>query len=138
MKKPRFRNVFMVGGSIIILAYLLYSDPSEGSLTLTFLAQLATPVIAVLFAHLARKALFDYLDMGTLYEKAKESATGSGLTFAGICIVIAALLGMFGSKVYAQSVTTYVPPAAIAQMPVLKQEASTYYPEHPKPISLLA
>ena len=58
----RFRNIFTLGGTLVIMAYLYISDPNDGGLTLPFLAKLATPVIAVFFAHWARKALFDYLD----------------------------------------------------------------------------
>lgn len=134
----RQRNIFMVGGTIAIIAYLLTTDPNNSTgLTLTFLAQLATPVIAVWFAHLARKALFDYLDMGELWEKAKESATGSGLVFLGICIVIFGLLGLFGSQVYAQDVRTYIPNQANTHVVTLKSEQLKYWNSHPKPGSLL-
>lgn len=134
----RFRNIFLVLGSIAIVAYLYVTDPNPGyGRTVVFLGTLATPVIAVFFAHLARKALFDYLDMGQLYRKAKETATGSGLVFLGICIVVFGLLGLFGSNVNAQEVRTYVPTAALAHLPTLKSEVAKYYPNHPKPISLL-
>lgn len=133
----RFRNLFLVLGSFVVLAYLLWSDPNEGNSTITFVAQLATPVIAILFAHLGRKALFDYIDLSILYRKAKETATGAGLTFLGICIVIFGLLGLFGSKVFAQDVRTYIPEQAVIHLPTLKQEANTFYVEHPKKNSLL-
>ncbi len=134
----RFRNVFLVLGSVAIVAYMYISDPNPGyGRTLVFLASLATPVVAVLFAHFARKALFDYLDMGQLYRKAKETATGSGLVFLGVCIVVFGLLGLFGTQVNAQEVRTVVPQAALVHLPTLKQEVATYYPNHPKPTSLL-
>jgi uncharacterized membrane protein len=128
----RFRHLFLVGGTAAIVSYLMISDPNEGDLTLVFLAKLATPVIAVLFAHLARKALFDYLDMGTIYKKAKETATGAGLTFLGICIVIFGLLSLFGSQVYAQDVRTYIPTQAHTHMPTLVAEQKQYWNDHPK------
>ena len=133
MKFFRFRNIFLILGSLAVVAYLLVSDPDKGSLTLSFLAQLATPVIAVAFAHLARKALFDYIDMGNLYRKAKETATGSGLTFLGICIVIFGLLGLFGSQVYAQDVTTYIPQQAQTHVHTLVKEQERLWADHPKP-----
>jgi hypothetical protein len=129
----RFRYLFLVGGTAAIVSYLMISDPNEGDLTLVFLAKLATPVIAVLFAHLARKALFDYLDMGTIYKKAKETATGAGLTFLGICIVIFGLLSLFGAQVYAQDVRTYIPTQAHIHMPTLVSEQKKYWEDHPKP-----
>ena len=133
----RFRNLFMIGGSLIIMIYLYISDPNGGDLTLPFLAKLATPVIAVFFAHWARKALFDYLDMGELLERARSSATGAGLAFLGICIVIFGLLGLFGSQVYAQDVGTYIPAQAHQHLPVLKAEQERLWADHPKLVTFL-
>ena len=132
----RFRNIFTLGGTLVIMAYLYISDPNDGGLTLPFLAKLATPVIAVFFAHWARKALFDYLEMGILYRKAKETATGAGLVFIGICIVMFGLLSLFGSQVYAQDIRTYVPPQAIQHLPTLKNEQERLWAEHPKASTL--
>lgn len=134
----RFRNIFTVGGTIIIVLYLYYSDPNGGDLTIPFLAKLATPIVAVFFAHWARKALFDYLNMGELYKKAQTTATGAGLTFLGVCIVIFGLLGLFGSQVYAQDIKTYIPQQAFQHLPTLVREQNTLWPEHPKPTPLLA
>lgn len=133
----RFRNLFTLGGTFIIMVYLYVSDPNGGDLTLPFIAKLATPVIAVFFAHWARKALFDYLDMGQLYKKAKETATGAGLAFLGLCIVIFGLLSLFGSQVYAQDVRTYIPEQAVQHLPTLKKEQVKYWATHPKQSTLL-
>lgn len=133
----RFRNVLLIGGTLVIWAYLIVSDPNGGGLTLPFFAKLATPVIAVLFTHLARKALFDYIDLGAFAKKARETATGAGLVFLGICIVIMGLLGLFGSQVYAQDVNTYIPKQAIQHIPTLVKEQQLLWPNHPKPGPLL-
>lgn len=133
----RFRNIFTLGGTIIIVLYLYFSDPNGGDLTIPFLAKLATPIVAVFFAHWARKALFDYLNMGELYKKAQSTATGAGLAFLGICIVIFGLLGLFGSQVYAQDIKTYIPPQAFQHLPTLVKEQNTLWPEHPKLTPLL-
>ena len=101
MKHLRFRNFFLVGGTIIVSAFLVYSDPNGGALTATLASQLATPIIAVWFAHLARKALFDYVDLGELIEKARESAVGAAIIFSSICLIIYGLLGLFGGQVRA-------------------------------------
>lgn len=132
-KVMRFRNLFTIGGTLAIIAYLVLSDPAGGSLTLPFLAKLATPIIAVFFAHWARKALFDYLDMGELCRKAKETATGAGLAFLGLCIVIFGLLSLFGSQVYAQDVRTYIPTQAYQHIPTLRSEQERLWSDHPKP-----
>lgn len=133
----RLRKVVLIGGSLLIVAYLFLSDPNDGELTIPFLAKLATPIIAVWFAHIARKALFDYLDMQAIAKKARETATGSGLVFLGICIVIFGLLGLFGSQVYAQDVNTYIPPQAYQHLPIVQQEKDKYWPLHPKPQPLV-
>lgn len=146
----RHRNIFMIGGSLIVLLFLLISDPNIGSLnipfltglpigstTLTFLAKLATPVIAVWFAYMSRKALFDYLEMAALYRKAKETATGAALVFVGVCIVMFGLLGLFGSQVYAQNVATYIPKQALIHLPTLVEQQKLYWADHPKQNTLL-
>ena len=138
MKYFRFRNLFMVGGSLIVMLYLFLSDPNGGNLTIPFLAKLATPIIAVFFAHWARKALFDYLDMEQLYRKARETATGAGLAFVGLCIVIFGLLSLFGSQVYAQDVKTYIPVQATQHLPTLRSEQVSLWSDHPKLVILPA
>jgi len=109
-----------------------WSDPNDGALTATLAAQLATPIIAVWFAHLARKALFDYTDMGDLYRKSKETALGAAISFLAMCMVIFALLGLFGRQVQAQDVTTYIPEQAKIHLPTLKEEQRTFWVSHPK------
>lgn len=98
-KMTRFRNWFLLGGSIVVLLALVLTDPSGGSMTLILAQQLATPVLAVAFAHLARKALFDYLDLETLINKAKNSEVGAGLVFLGVSVIIYGLLGLFGAQI---------------------------------------
>lgn len=128
----RLRKMVLWGGSLLVVLYLVVSDPNDGQLTIPFLAKLATPIIAVWFAHIARKALFDYLDMALLAKKARETATGSGLVFLGICIVIFGLLGLFGSQVYAQDVVTYIPPQAQQYLPLVQAEKDQLWTNHPK------
>jgi len=132
----RFRNIFMIGGTLIIMVYLYLSDPNGGNLTIPFLAKLATPIVAVWFAHLARRALFDYADMESLLKKARETATGAGLAFIGLCIIIYGLLSLFGSQVYAQPVNTYIPEQARQHLPTLQLEKDRVWPTHPKPHTL--
>lgn len=128
----RFRNLVTLGGTLIVMFYIWFSDPNGGDLTIPFIAKLATPIVAVFFAHWARKALFDYLNMGDIYQKAMNTATGAGLVFLGVCIVIFGLLGLFGSQVYAQDVRTYIPPQANLHLPALIREQQVFWPDHPK------
>lgn len=129
----RKRNLVLIGGSFLVIAFLYHTDPNDGALTASFLQQLTTPIVAVWFAYAARKALFDYVDMEELYQKAKDSATGAGITFLGICVVFFALLGLFGSA-KASEVTTYVPTKAAVYIPVVKAEQKALWVNHPKTI----
>lgn len=122
----------MIGGSLAVLLASYFSDPNGGALTLTWLLQLTTPIVAVWFAYLSRHALFDYLDMEELLEKAKESAIGSAIAFAGICIVIFGLLGLFGASAKAQEVSKYVPVKAHVYLPTVASEQYRLWPTHPK------
>ena len=133
----RFRNIFMIGGTLIVLLYLFISDPNGGNMTLPFMAKLATPIVAVWFAHLARRALFDYADMELLLKKARETATGAGLSFLGLCVIIYGLLSLFGSQVYAQSAETYIPKQAYEHLPTLQLEKDKIWATHPKLHTLL-
>jgi Na+/proline symporter len=136
----RFRNIILVVGSLITLIALLVSDPTQGAMTATTLITLATGFIAVGFAHLVRKALFDYVDMKELFEKAKKSSIGAGIAFAGICIVIFGLLGLFGNQARAEvkapmvsqsSVYTVVPDAARTHLPTLVSVKKDVWDDHP-------
>ena len=95
----RFRHVFLLGGSLLILFSLFLSDPNGGAMTFVMFQQLATPVMAVGFAHLARRALFDYMDLEKLMEKAMETSQGAAVAFAGVSLIIYGLLGLFGGQV---------------------------------------
>lgn len=92
----RFRNIFLLIGVPIVMAALLFTDVDKGASTAIWLLGLSTGIIAAAFAHIARKGLFDYIDMGEFANKAKETSLGSSIVFLGMCIVIAALLGIFG------------------------------------------
>jgi len=118
----RFRYWFMGFGSAAILAALLLTDPDKGLMTGMLVLALVTPALAVAFAHLARRGLFDYLDM----EKLANEANEKGLVFLGVCIVIAALLGLFG-----RSAQAAVPAQAHQYLPTLGAEVSRIWPGAP-------
>lgn len=122
----RFRYLFMGFGSAAILATLLATDPDKGLMTGMLVLALATPVLAVAFAHLARRGLFDYLDMQKVAERAQEGPTGAGLVFLGVCVVIFGLLGLFG-----RSAQAAVPPQAHQYLPTLRAELDRTWPGAP-------
>jgi hypothetical protein len=57
---------------------------------------LITPVLVLTLAHISRKALFDYIDLKVVF----ENAIGSGLVFLGVCLVLTALLSLFGTALF--------------------------------------
>lgn len=135
MKKPRFRTMFMIVGSILVLAALFATDPDNGLTTGMLLLSLVTPVLAVLFVHLARKAMHDYpeADARRLFGKAGESPVGAGLALVALSIVAFGLMGLFGSVARAQDVSTYIPPAAKQHQLSFKIEQLNHWPDHPRP-----
>jgi hypothetical protein len=131
----RFRHVFMLGGSALVLAALYLTDPDRGITTSMLLLSLVTPVLAVAFAHWARKACHDYLeaDAQRLFGKAGESPEGSGLALIALSIVFMALTMLFSGAVRAQDVRTYIPAQAEQFRPMLAIEYRTHWTDHPKP-----
>lgn len=125
----RFRYLFILGGSAAVLAALLLTDPDQGVSTAMLLLGVVTPLIAVLFAHLARKALHDYpeADARKLFAMAGGSPIGAGLALVALAIVISALLGLFGRAAHAHEIH----PRALALAPSLKAEVDQHWPDIP-------
>lgn len=131
----RFRHLFLIGGSALVLAALYLTDPDQGITTGMLLLSLVAPILAVGFAHLARKALHDYpeADARQLFKKAGEDPVGAGLALVALAIVAYGLLALFGGAARAQDVRTYIPPAAEAYRITLKTEQAQHWREHPLP-----
>lgn len=129
----RFRSLFLTFGSAVILAVLFVTDPDNGLLTGLWTLQIARGIVAVAFAHFARKALFDYLeaDLQTLFAQARQSPTGAGLALIAVSIVIFGLLALFGGNARAE-----VPTRAHTYIPVLKSVQVAQWPDHPYPTLL--
>lgn len=94
----RFRHLFLIGGSALVLTALYLTDPDKGLTTGMLLLSLVTPILAVGFTHLARKALHDYTDADarSLFRKAGEDPVGAGLALVALAIVTYGLLALFG------------------------------------------
>lgn len=140
MRLLRFRHLFMIGGSALVLAALYLTDPDRGITTSMLVLSLVTPILAVAFAHLARKAMHDYpeADARSLFSKAGEHPIGAGLALIALAIVAYGLLGLFGSIARAQDVRTYIPPAAEQYRAMFSAEQRTHWPDHPRPEALPA
>lgn len=107
-KLTRPRTVILTGASILASYFLVYTDPTGGAITKAFAIGVITCFIAVLLAHIARKGILDYksADMSALFEKARQSSTGSGLALIAIAIILSGLFGLFGSAVNAGELPT--------------------------------
>lgn len=103
MKKLRFRHIYTIIGSLIVLLAWLGTDPDLGLIsglpfgasTLAMIVILSKSVLYVALLHYSRKALLDYLDLKTLLVKASESSQGAGLAMiavAGIMISISLVI----------------------------------------------
>ena len=134
----RFRHLFLVGGSALVLAALYLTDPDKGITTGMLVLSLVTPVLAVGFAHLARKALHDYpeADARRLFAKAGEHPVGAGLALVALAIVAYGLLALFGNIARAQDVRTFIPAAAEVHRATLAAEQRAHWPDHPRPALL--
>lgn len=92
----RFRNIYMVLGSILTLMVLFFSDPDGGFITnlpfgagtLTILIVLVSSVLYVGFLHLSRRALIDYIDLSKLFGKAAQTPEGAGLAIVGVGLIM--------------------------------------------------
>jgi hypothetical protein len=131
----RFRHLFLVGGSALVLAALYITDPDNGVTTGMLMLSLVVPILAVGFAHLARKALHDYpeADARRLFAKAGEDPVGAGLALVALAIVAYGLLALFGGAARAQDVRTYIPPQAEQYRVTLSTERLKHWQDHPRP-----
>jgi len=125
----RHRHVFILGGSLAVLAALWFTDPDRGLSTSMLLLALVTPVLAVAFAHWARKALHDYpeADMRALFAEAGKSPVGAGLALVALAIVFAALIGLFGRSANAAT----IPERAHEHLPTVVAELARHWPDAP-------
>ena len=95
----RFRHIFLTLGSVLTLLVLFLSDPDLGFIsnlpfgagTLTILVVLVSSVLYIGLLHLARKALFDYLDLAEFFRKAIQTPEGSGLALIAVAIAMVAI-----------------------------------------------
>lgn len=127
----RQRHLVLTGGSAAMVVLLLATDPDRGVTTGLMLMSIAVGLLAVLFAHLVRKALHDYpeADMQRLFRKAGEHPVGAGLALVALSLVLSALLGLFGRAAHAST----IPAQAEPLMAVLRAEILREWPGHPAP-----
>lgn len=95
----KFRNVFLGLGSVLTILVLFMSDPDGGlvqnlpfgSGTVSLLIMLVISILYIGLLHLARKALFDYLDLEAYFKKALLTPEGSGMALISVAIAMVAI-----------------------------------------------
>lgn len=95
----RFRDIFLVLGSILTITLLLLSDPDSelvtslpfGGGTLTILIVLVSSILYIGLLHLARKALLDYIDLQDFFRMALKSPHGAGLALVAVSIMMVSI-----------------------------------------------
>lgn len=132
-KRPRTR--WIAGGSIAVLLYNIFSNPTGLYTTGALLGHMALPIIAVWSAYFVRKTLLDYVNLEDIYLRAKESPIGAGLVFVGVCIIFYGLLALFGTNLQIAQAQP-IPAQAQQYMPMLKAETERVWVNHPKPFIL--
>lgn len=99
----RFRNVFLLIGSLLAMTVLFLSDPDGGFVqnlpfgagTITTLIVLVSSILYIGVLHFGRKALLDYIDLGDYFKKALMTPEGAGLALvavAGMMVSIALVI----------------------------------------------
>lgn len=95
----RFRNVFVGLGSILTIILLIMSDPDGGFIqklpfgagTLSVIIILASSILYIGLLHVARKGLFDYLDLEVYFKKALQTPEGSGMALISIGLAMTSI-----------------------------------------------
>jgi len=99
----RFRYVYMGLIGIMVLILLLLTDPDSGLIdnlpfgatTLGYVLFCFKSVLGVIFLHVSRKALMDYVDLNALFDKATTSSEGSGLAIIGVGLIYLSIALIF-------------------------------------------
>lgn len=95
----RFRHIFLGIGGLLTVVVLLISDPDFlfiqnlpfGSGTASTLIILVTSILYIGLLHIARKGLFDYIDLEVFFKKALESSEGAGKALISVAIAMVAI-----------------------------------------------
>lgn len=122
--------------SLIILAYLFWTDPDRGGSTRAMLESFATVGLAFTGAHVLRKTLFDYIKLSDHVREAKGGNIASALIVLGVIIFICFAALIFSTRAHAQDVRSYIPAGAQQYCPMLQQERIKLWPDHQAPAAM--
>lgn len=98
IRNASFSSKFIILGSILAVVMILGSaSPAMmsvldfGALEVLKLMALFMTVLFIGVLHICRKALFDYVKMGDLYNEALKGNIAAAIVFGGICIAMVAI-----------------------------------------------
>lgn len=99
MGQMRFRHVYMGLGSFLTLLLWLLSDPDTGFIenlpfgasTVATIVILLKSVFYVALLHLSRRALLDYIDLNTYFQKALQTSEGAGRALMAVAIIMVSI-----------------------------------------------
>jgi hypothetical protein len=134
--RPRFRTLYMVGGSLLLILALVATDPDSpllrslpiGGPALAWLLAAARGVLVVALAHMAWRALHDYpeADGQELYSPVHQGNTAAGLALLSRALIVGVLLFVFSN-----TATSAIPPQALQHLPTLAAAVDKHWPEVP-------
>lgn len=136
LKRPRTYGFWIF--SLIVLAYLFWTDPDRGDSTKAMIEGMAAVGLAFTVAHIIRKVLFDYVNLHDHVKQAKTGDVGSGLVVLAIVIFTCTAALIFSTRVHAAPVNerTYIPAGAKIYCPLLQEEKNQLWRTHPDPAVL--
>lgn len=98
IRNASFSSKFIILGSILAVVMILGSASPAlmsildfGALEVLKLMALFMTVLFIGVLHVCRKALFDYVRMGDLYNEALKGNIAAAIVFGGICIAMVAI-----------------------------------------------
>jgi hypothetical protein len=127
----RYRNAWLAVLAGLVLLELVITDPDKGLSTVMLLQALTVPILALVVAHVARKVLFNTVDLSALIAQASKTSEGAGRVVLAVSIVLAVMMMIFAGQVRAQDVKTFIPLGAHIYLPLLKAEQVRFWDDHP-------
>lgn len=131
-----WRTLGLYAAPLAIIAWLVHTDPDLGASTQAMLQNLATGMLVVTAAHIARKYVMPYLKMDKLYREALAGNVAAAVFAVGVLIFTGLLVLMFAPRAHASDLDSYIPAGAVKYAPVLRAEQMRLWPAHPNPAML--
>lgn len=103
----RFRNIYTIVGSFLVILLWLVTDPDNGLIqhlsfgasTVATLVVLTKALLYVTLLHYSRKALFDYVDLSELFDNAKKDNDSGEALIALAIFTLAIAVVIYASTV---------------------------------------